>query len=270
MSFLQSLCSDCVQTGSPARSKSEVLEEISRLAKRSALLAEFSGARILSSLQEREKIGSTAFGAGVAIPHCALEGLEDFVVGVLVVPDGVDFQALDGKRTSIFFFILGPPSARNRHIQLLSAISRVFKDPGAFSRVMEAREQRSLLQTIRELFGPIRILEAGRRKDRCLLHVFIQTEQYFDEILQVFSAVGNAAVLETRSAGEYLYRMPLFAAYWTEGHRGFNRIIVAVVDKDLCNEVVRRIDTIAEGVDQSTGLMVVAQDLFYTSGSLEL
>jgi len=64
--------------------------------------------------------------------------------------------------------------------------------------------------------------------------------------------------------------MPLFAAYWTEQRHGFNRILVAVVDKDLCNEVIRRISTIADEGEEQTGLMVAAQDLFYTSGTLEL
>jgi mannitol/fructose-specific phosphotransferase system IIA component (Ntr-type) len=272
MSFLQSFRPECVQLGTTARNKEEVLADIARIAKRSNLLKAFSEQQILSALQERERIGSTGFAPGIAIPHCTLEGLEEFVIGLLVVPGGVDFQALEGGKTDIFFFILGPSSGRHQHIQFLSAISRVFKDPHAVSRFTRARGKEGILQAVEEFFGAIQIFEAGRQKNRCLFHVFIQREEYFDEVLQVFSTVahGNVNVLETRGAGDYLYRMPLFAAYWTEGHRGFSRMLVAVVDKDLCNEVMRRIGTIVEDGQRQQGLMVVAQDLFFTSGSLEL
>jgi PTS system nitrogen regulatory IIA component len=271
MSFLQSFRSECVQLGSEARDKTEVLAEIVRIAKRSNLLAGFSEEQIYTSLREREAIGSTGFAHGVAIPHCTLEGLTEFVIGLLVIPGGIDFQALDGQKTTVFFFILGPASARHQHIQFLSAISRVFKDPEASSRFTQTRERSGILNVIDELFGTIQIFETGRKKNRCLFHIFVQREHYFDEVLQVISAVahGNVNILESRNAGDYLYRMPLFAAYWTEQHRGFNRILVAVVDKDLCNEVIRRISTIADEGEEQTGLMVAAQDLFYSSGTLE-
>jgi mannitol/fructose-specific phosphotransferase system IIA component (Ntr-type) len=265
MSFLQSFRPECVQVGSKARTKEEVLAEIARIAKRTDRLAAFSEGQILSALEERERIASTGFARGIAIPHCTLEGLEEFVIGLLVIPGGVEFQALDGGRTEVFFFILGPPSARHQHIQFLSAISRVFKDAEVASRFTRATG-------IEELFAAVQIFETGQANSRCLFHVFVQREEYFDEVLQVLSTVahGNVNVLETRSAGDYLYRMPLFAAYWTEGHRGFSRILIAVVDKDLCNEVVRRISTIVEDGQRQDGLMVVAQDLLFSSGSLEL
>jgi mannitol/fructose-specific phosphotransferase system IIA component (Ntr-type) len=272
MSFLQSFRPECVQVGSTARTKEEVLADIARIAKRTDRLAAFSERQIFAALEERERIASTGFAGGIAIPHCMLEGLEEFVIGLLVVPGGVEFQALDGARTEVFFFILGPPAARHQHIQLLSAISRVFKDPEAASRFTRAGGKEEILEAIEELFSAVQIFETGREKNRCLFHVFVQREEYFDEVLQVFSTVahGNVNVLETRSAGDYLYRMPLFAAYWTEGHRGFSRILIAVVDKDLCNEVVRRISTIAEDGQRQHGLLVVVQDLLVSSGALEL
>jgi PTS system nitrogen regulatory IIA component len=61
-------------------------------------------------LQQRERIGTTGFGGGIAIPHCSLDDIEEFVVGLLIVSDGVDFESLDGKKTTTFFFIIGPKS----------------------------------------------------------------------------------------------------------------------------------------------------------------
>ena len=108
---MKSFCTECVQLGSDARNKVEVLEEIARLAKKTDLLARFREEQIFTALQEREKIGSTGFGNGIAIPHCTLEGLKEFIIGFLVIPSGFDFQALDGQKTTVLFFI-PPPGSR--------------------------------------------------------------------------------------------------------------------------------------------------------------
>jgi hypothetical protein len=80
---------------------------------------------------------------------------------------------------------------------------------------------------------------------------------------------GSISVLETNAAGYYLHRLPLFAAYWSESQKGFCRLILAVVDRDLCNDVIRRIQTLVEDIDKSPGVLVSVQELFYSSGSLE-
>jgi len=49
-------------------------------------------------LKDREEVGSTGFGNEIAIPHCVIDNISDFVVGVLVIPDGVDYNSIDGKR----------------------------------------------------------------------------------------------------------------------------------------------------------------------------
>ena len=67
-----------------------------------------------------------------------------------------------------------------------------------------------------------------------------------------------------------LHRMPLFAAYWSESQKGFCRLILAVVDRDLCNDVIRRIHTVVEYLQQNKpGVLITVQELFYCSGSLE-
>jgi hypothetical protein len=76
-----------------------------------------------------------------------------------------------------------------------------------------------------------------------LFHVFVQREDFFNEILQGFTAAvqGSLLVLDASNAGSYLYSLPLFSALWSEGRTTFNKIIVAVVNKGLSNDVLRRI-----------------------------
>ncbi len=272
MGLFASFRPECIQIGSGGRSKEEVLAEISRLAKKSKVLANVSEKQIFTSLQQRERVGTTGFGGGIAIPHCSLEDIEEFVVGLLIAPDGVDFNSLDGKKTTTFFFIIGPKSQRNRHIQLLSAISKILKNPDVIQRFLEAFDEKSVRQIVKELFSLVDIgVTPGQQKGRCLFHVFVQKEEYFEDILQVFSAAveGSIAVIETNEAGYYLHRLPLFAAYWSENQKGFCRLILAVVDRDLCNDVVRRIHTVVEDLENNPGVLLSIQELFYSSGSLE-
>jgi PTS system nitrogen regulatory IIA component len=272
MALFSSFRPECIQIGSAAGNKEEVLAELARLAKRSQVLAGVPERRILEALRQREQVGTTGFGGGIAIPHCSLEDIEEFVVGLLIAPEGIDFRSMDGQKTTTFFFIVGPKSQRTRHIQLLSAISKVLKNPEVIGRFLEAFDENRVRRLVEELFRLVDIgVAPGGQKGRCLFHVFVQEEQYFEDILQILSAVvdGSIMVLETNAAGYYLHRLPLFAAYWSENQKRFCRLILAVVDRDLSNDVIRRIHTAVEDLENTAGVLVSVQELFYSSGRLE-
>ncbi len=82
---------------------------------------------LYQKLLEREQLGSTGIGAGIAIPHCKLEGLKRGVLAIGLVPQGVDFGAADGKPVKVFFLIVSPSESPSEHLQVLSAISRWVK-----------------------------------------------------------------------------------------------------------------------------------------------
>ncbi|HVT57389.1 MAG TPA: PTS sugar transporter subunit IIA [Thermoanaerobaculia bacterium] len=77
-----------------------------------------------SRLLEREKLGSTGIGRGVAIPHCKLAGLGSGIVAIGLAHGGVDFGAPDGAPVSVFFLVISPPEAPAEHLQTLATISR--------------------------------------------------------------------------------------------------------------------------------------------------
>ena len=264
---------ELIQIGCAAPDKQGVLQEIARLARRSDALDAVPEKALVEALAAREKIGSTGFGNGIAIPHCALDQVDTLVVGLLIVPEGIDFKALDGEKTYLVFFIIGPRAERNRHIQLLSGISKMLTSSLLVGRLQEASGPDQALELLREITGP---QEAGppetAGRGSCLFHVFIQREELFEDILQVFSSLvqGSIAVIENKSVGSYLNRLPLFAAYWNESQQGFGRIILAIVDKGLCNDVIRRINLVSDTPELDPGILISVQDLLYSSGSLEL
>ena len=136
MKLTELLRPECVRTGSTVDDKAMALCEIAALAKKSNILREIPEEVILESLQERETLGTTAFGHGIAIPHCRMEGVRDFVVGLLTVPEGVEFEAEDGKKVNLLVFIIAPKKSRNTHIRLLSAISQAFQDVSVVQKMI--------------------------------------------------------------------------------------------------------------------------------------
>ncbi|MBA7696256.1 hypothetical protein ES703_104899 [subsurface metagenome] len=268
MSLLESLRPECIQFDSTARNKKDVLHELAVLAKKSPILKSYSEEDIFRALEDREQIGSTGFGKGIAIPHCSLERVDAFVVGILVIPGGIDFQSLDGGKIKAFLFIIGPKAKRNQHIQILSSLSKLLKTPDVIDQLIEAGDSKTIRKLFIDQFSYSEDIK--KYKGKCLFHVFIQKEDYFEDILQVFSASvqGSISVMETNNAGYYLHTLPLFSAYWSERHKTFSRIIVAVVDSDLCNDVIRRINMIADTIKEE-GVLITVQDLTYSSGSIE-
>jgi mannitol/fructose-specific phosphotransferase system IIA component (Ntr-type) len=265
MNLVEMIPNGCIKFGSSARTKEEALHELARLLLNSDSLSGLDEGTIYGALEKRERIGSTAFGKGIAIPHCSLDEVEEFVIGVLVAPDGVDFGSLDKKPTRLFFCIVGPKAKRGEHIQILSAISKLLKTPELTEKIMHAAHEEGVKNLLGEI--PVRREEAVEKKDKCLLSVFIQREEYFDDILQTVSAAlkGSVSVIEANNAGYYLHKLPLFASFWSEQTRISTRIIMAVVDKALSNDCIRRINLVVEG----TGVMVTVSDLSYTSGEIE-
>ena len=92
----------------------------------------------------------------------------------------------------------------------------------------------------------------------------------FRDILQVLAGVeaSSLVVVGAENASVYLSKLPLFASFWTDEPSDFGRIIIAVVDKKLSNEIVRRVETVAGDLGKVAGVMVTVQDISYSAGSL--
>lgn len=251
------------------QSKDELLHKLASYAAQSEALKKFKEKKLFELLKQREELGSTGFGEGISIPHCSIEGIEEFVVGLMLLPEGVDFDAIDGNPVSIAFLIIGPKEQRNRHIKILSAISKMLKTPGvsekllSFSREEEAGEYLRNNLTIRE--------DKPDSEGYSLISVYVQKEEAFDETLELLSSEveGSLTVIETQNAGSYLNRLPLFSSYWTEGNASFNRLIQAIVPRSKSNDLIRRINLIEDTFSDNPGIMVTVQELQHASGSID-
>ncbi len=83
---------------------------------------------ILEALLERERLGSTALGDGVAVPHARLPDLDRMVGGLVQLDPALDFEAVDGKPVDLAFVLLAPEAAGSEHLRALAKVARIFRD----------------------------------------------------------------------------------------------------------------------------------------------
>jgi len=95
----------------------------------------------LSVLMEREKLGSTGIGEGIAIPHGKLAGLDNLIICFGRSAAGVDFDAMDGNPVHLFFLLLAPENSAGQHLKALAKISRMLKDSRFRAKLMEAKSR---------------------------------------------------------------------------------------------------------------------------------
>jgi nitrogen PTS system EIIA component len=100
-------------------------------------------------LIERESMGSTGLGGGLAIPHCKLRELSDVVLSIGFSRSGIDFHAADGVPVTLIFLVLSPADAPALHLQALARISRVIRIPGVADSLRAASTPREVAETLR-------------------------------------------------------------------------------------------------------------------------
>lgn len=134
MTGLFTLSPDAVATVA-ADSKHAILEQLSQ---RFAAVYGLDPVSVLERIEERERLGSTGFGRGVAIPHARLPGLPRPVAVFLRLDAPVAFDAADGMPVGLVFGLLSPESAGAAHLHALAAISRMMRDEAMHAALAEA------------------------------------------------------------------------------------------------------------------------------------
>lgn len=110
-----------------------------QLASAAARLTDLPAKQILAALQQREKLGSTGFGSGVAIPHGKIEGLPRIFGYFARVNTPIDYDAVDDLPVDLVFLLLSPPDTGADHLKALARISRALRDRGALAKLRGAR-----------------------------------------------------------------------------------------------------------------------------------
>jgi PTS system nitrogen regulatory IIA component len=139
---------ELVQPALRGASKDAVLHELAGHLVKSH--PEIDAVKLVAVLWEREHLGSTAIGDGIAIPHGKLPGLKGVLGMFARHAAGVDFDSLDGGPTRIFFLLVAPEESVGQHLKALARVSRLLKDRGFRDRLLEAPDQKEIYRLIRE------------------------------------------------------------------------------------------------------------------------
>ncbi len=104
---------------------------------------------LIRVLIEREHLGSTGIGNGIGIPHGKLKNLPDLILGFGLSRKGVNFDALDGKPTHIFFLLLTPENSTDLHLKLLARISKILKEEHFKEKIFNSSDKEEVIRLIR-------------------------------------------------------------------------------------------------------------------------
>ncbi|ACG75499.1 putative PTS IIA-like nitrogen-regulatory protein PtsN [Anaeromyxobacter sp. K] len=145
MKIVEFLRSDAVIASLSGQAAPAVLAELVRPL---AASQKVDGQRLVETLLDREKLGSTGIGEGVAIPHGKVPGLPGLMASFGRSAGGVDFRAIDGKPTHLFFALFAPENSAGTHLKALARISRIFKNPAFREAIMKAPDAAEIYRLI--------------------------------------------------------------------------------------------------------------------------
>jgi PTS system nitrogen regulatory IIA component len=122
-------------------SKKQALQE---LATRAAALSGQNEREVFEVLMQRERLGSTGIGSGIAIPHGKLAKLDRLYGAFARLERPIDFEALDGQPVDLMFLLLAPEGAGADHLKALARIARLLRDPEVARKLRESRDAEAL------------------------------------------------------------------------------------------------------------------------------
>lgn len=267
MEIAKILLSKSIDINYNKEDKKYVLKRIAHLAKQNPILENIAEEEIYKSLSKREEIGSTAISPRIAIPHCRMKGIDNFVMGLYISKEGINFEAIDKKETFVFAFIIAPENQQKKHVQLLSYISQYLRKEENVSRLINAKEKETIRTSIiRHSVVHKDIKQTDKYK---LVTIIIQDEDKFADILNVITELegSNIAITEASNAGRYLYHMPLFSSFMQTDRNDFCRIITAGVESKDIDELTNNLNNI---IAEKNNIIFFIQQIEYSQGSLEI
>ena len=129
------LSQNTIITSLKSSTKRELIEDMSaKLARHENLDAHL----VADAMMERENLGSTGFGGGVAMPHARLKVAKRVKAYFAKLPEAIDFDAVDGQKTDLFFMLISPENSGADHLEALATISKIIKNKTLCSKLRKA------------------------------------------------------------------------------------------------------------------------------------
>ncbi|MCM8778997.1 MAG: PTS sugar transporter subunit IIA [Candidatus Omnitrophica bacterium] len=150
MKIMEFLCEKAVSADLKAVDKKGVIEELVELLLEAGEIKEKDKQKIIEIILNRESLGSTGVGQGIAIPHGKSDCVKTLTASLGISKRGINFDALDGEPVYIFFLLLAPKDSAGPHLKALARISRILKDKYLRDSLIKAEDEKKILSIIRE------------------------------------------------------------------------------------------------------------------------
>lgn len=148
MQILDFLTVDAIKISLESKSKKDVIKELVELLVKSGKVKDRK--KMIQTLLEREELGSTGIGQGIAIPHGKSDTVSDLAAAFGLSTDGISFDSLDGEPVNIFFLLVAPEGAAGAHLKALARISSLLKDKYFRKSLLSAKEAEDVIKIIQE------------------------------------------------------------------------------------------------------------------------
>lgn len=129
-----------------ATNKTEAIVELTKLLEKSGKIENFD--KTLEALKEREKLGSTGIGKGVAIPHAKTEFSKELVIAFGISKQGVNFNSVDDEKVNLFFAFASPLKNSQTYLKILARISRLIRNDEFREKLLGAKTSQEVLELI--------------------------------------------------------------------------------------------------------------------------
>ena len=148
MKILDILAVDSIVPELKERTKKLVLEELIDAAKQNK--SDIDSDRLMKVLLERERLGSTGIGDGIAIPHGKLKDIGNLVLSFGRSIEGIDFESMDGKPVHLFFLLVAPEACAGIHLRALAKIARLLKNGTVRKRLAKVDNREDIFSIIQQ------------------------------------------------------------------------------------------------------------------------
>jgi len=136
-----------IKVGLKGTRKIEIIEELLKVMLDLGVIQDYEAA--LNDILSREGYLSTGLENGLAIPHAKTRGIDELSMVFGLVPDGVEFETLDGKPAHMIFLVLSPVNTSGPHIQALALISRNLKNESTRNQIIKAQSEKEVAEIFR-------------------------------------------------------------------------------------------------------------------------
>jgi mannitol/fructose-specific phosphotransferase system IIA component (Ntr-type) len=268
------ITSDLICLQAKSRKKDKVFREIAELFFKSGVIK--NSDLFEEILRQREKIGSTGIGEGVAVSYGHSRTVKKLSLALVRFKEGIDYQALDNKPVYIIF-TLAVPQECDEYLQVLGKIAELIKMKDLKEKLLIAQNKKEILEIFKEFderyLKETTIVESllAKRTKTYLMVIVVNQEKYFDDILSALIELGveDATIVNSEGLkGVLAYEIPIFSGFLKV--RPYTRTIFALTeDRNLDLELVQILKDININVLEVANLFTLEVEILKSLPSEE-